>query len=145
MSHKNKKTNTKLTMDDVEQAVRFWEKLGFNVLPFNTHVKIPNVPEWQKFIPPNHIPAENINEWIKNGTFNQGIAIMSGKVFNDPVNANAQPLYGIGIDCDNKQAIDIVLETLGYKSISEAARHLVVNQHSDKKIGLTLSVIPILN
>ena len=65
MSNKNKKTNTKLTMDDVEQAVRFWEKLGFNVLPFNTHVKIPNVPEWQKFIPPNHIPAENIDEWIK--------------------------------------------------------------------------------
>ena len=65
-----------------------------------------------------------INEWIKNGTFNQGIAIMSGKVFNDPVNANAKPLYGIGIDCDNKQAIDIVLETLGYKSISEAAKHI---------------------
>ena len=42
-------------------------------------------------------------------------------------------MYGIGIDCDNKQAIDIVLETLGYKSISEAARHLVVNQHSDEK------------
>ena len=59
MSNKKSKSKTKLTMDDVEQAVRFWEKLGFNVLPFNTHVKIPNVPEWQKYIPPNHIPAEN--------------------------------------------------------------------------------------
>ncbi len=123
-------------MENVGEAVMYYfKKLGFNTLPFNTHVKRPNVPEWLSFQPPHAISDEQIGEWLKNGTFNHGIAIMTGRVFNNPADPGIQSdtLYGIGIDCDNQAAIDIVLETFGFKSIVEASKVFMVNQHADEK------------
>ncbi len=120
-------------MEDPRDAVEFWRGLGFNVIPFDTHNKVPNIPEWKKWIPPNNIPDEQYGEWYRNGTYSNGMAIMIGKVYNNPVNKNDKSLYGIGIDCDNQAAIDLTLLALGYKTISEASRHVIVNQHRDQK------------
>ena len=56
---------------------------------------------------------------------------MLGKVYNNPVNKNDEPLYGIGIDAIIKQVLTLVLLALGYKTINEASKHVIVEQHRD--------------
>lgn len=120
-------------MDNPRESVEFYRGLGFNVIPFDTQNKVPNIPEWKKWIPPNNIPDEQYGEWYHNGTFSNGMAIMIGKVYNNPVTKTDESLYVIGIDCDNQAGIDLVLYALGFNTINEASRHVIVNQHRDQK------------
>lgn len=119
-------------MEEPREAVEFWRGLGFNVIPAPTQQKVVRI-AWQELIPPNNIPDEQYGEWYRNGAFSNGMAIMLGKVYNHPINKNSESLYGIGIDCDNQSGIDLVLYALGYKTISEASRHVIVEQHRDQK------------
>ena len=34
--------------------------------------------------------------------------------------------YGFGVDCDNQAGIDLVLQALGYKTLQEASKHVIV-------------------
>ncbi len=118
-------------MEDPREAVEFWRGLGFNVIPAITKDKLVRV-LWTKYIPPNNIPDEQYGEWYQDGTYT-GIAICMGQVFNDPIHSNEQPLYGIGIDADNQAGINLVLEALGYKTLAEASKHVIIEQHRDAK------------
>ena len=107
-----KKAKVNLTMENVKEAVEQWRARGWNVIPFDSHNKIVKIPAWKNFQPPNKPIDEQYNEWYRNGTFNNGLAIMLGKLYkynnnnNNNNNSDAEnqdtPLYGIGIDCDNQ-------------------------------------------
>ena len=65
MTNEDKKT--KLSMENVREAVEYWRSLGFNVIPFNSRQKDSNLQSWIKFKPPNIIPDEQYAEWYRCG------------------------------------------------------------------------------
>ena len=82
----------------------FWRKeIGANVIPANTRKKetYESWKEWQD----NPGPEDLHNEWKTSGAFDNGIAIILGKVHH---NRQKEGLYLIGIDCDNAKAIEEV-------------------------------------
>ena len=70
---------------------------------------------------------------ISNGTFSNGMAICLVKYSITQLTSNDEPLYGIGIDADNQAGINLILEALGYETLREASRHVIVEQHRDAK------------
>ena len=82
----------------------FWRyDIGVNVIPADTRRKVTyeSWAEWQD----KPIPDELYGEWKSSGAFNKGIAVILGKVWHNPVK---KELYLIGIDLDNRKAIEEV-------------------------------------
>lgn len=80
----------------------FWRyQIGVNVIPANTRKKetYESWKEWQD----KPISEDLHNEWKKSGVFNNGLAIILGKVHH---NRQKEGLFLIGIDCDNAKAIE---------------------------------------
>ena len=123
---KDKQAKTKLTMENVREAVEYWRSKDFNVIPFNTKDKTgkQNI-DWKKYQPPNKISDDQYNEWYRLGTYIHGMAICCGQIKDE--------LYGVGVDCDNASGITLVLQALGYKTLQEASKHVIVVQHRDAK------------
>ena len=114
---------------DWKEAVKAWRSAGFNVIPAFTKEKLVKV-RWKQWID-NLLPDEQYGEWYTIGAYKNGLAIMLGKVYHDA--RNSDPLFGIGIDCDNQRGIELVLTAFGYKTLSEASNYLIVEQHRDQK------------
>ena len=101
----------------------FWRyDIGVNVIPADTRRKVTyeSWAEWQD----KPIPDELYGEWKSSGAFNKGIAVILGKVWHNPVK---KELYLIGIDLDNRKAI----EEVAIKGLEDLAKYVIVEQHKD--------------
>lgn len=85
----------------VNEWADFWRyEIGMNVIPANTKYKKPvvNWIEWQN----NPIPMEMHDKWKSENAFENGMAVIVGKVFHNPIKKG---LYLCAIDCDNERAV----------------------------------------
>jgi hypothetical protein len=114
------------TMND---AADFWRNsVGVNVIGANTKEKV-TYESWKKW-QDKAIPQELHDQWKASGAFNNGIAIILGKVYH---NKQKEDLYLIGIDCDNAKAIEEICTSKDDKTISlvQLAESVIVEQHLD--------------
>jgi hypothetical protein len=106
----------------------YWrDDIGVNVIPANTRKKetYESWKEWQD----KPIPTELHDEWKASGAFNNGIAIVAGKVWHNPYKAD---LYLNGIDLDNQKAIEEVCNRNGNTiTLSQLSQWTLVEQHLD--------------
>lgn len=106
----------------------YWrDDVGVNVIPANTRKKetYESWKEWQD----KPIPQELHDEWKASGAFNNGIAIVLGKVWH---NQHKADLYLIGIDLDNEKAITEICNRNGsIISLSQLSQWTLVEQHLD--------------
>jgi hypothetical protein len=114
----------------IEDWADFWRyDIGVNVIPANTKKKetYESWTEWQD----NPVPENLHKEWKASGAFDNGIAVILGKVHH---NRQKEGLYLIGIDCDNAKAMD-ELCTRDDKtiSLSQLAQWTLVEQHEDDR------------
>ena len=107
----------------------FWRnEIGANVIPANTRQKKPTVnwKQWEN----KAIPKEQHELWKKQGAFNEGMAIIAGKVWH---NYAKKGLYLILVDFDNKKAIEELCTRNGKQTpLAELAKHMIVEQHRDQ-------------
>lgn len=84
------------------------------MIPADTRNKITNEvwSKWQN----EPIPEGQHNEWKSNGSFNRGIAVILGRVFHNKERIN---LYLVGLDADNKKAIEEICTYEGRKTSLE--------------------------
>ena len=89
----------------ISEWADFWRyEVGVNVIPANTKYKKPIVAwtEWQD----RPIPKELHEQWKREKQFDNGMAIVAGKVWHNSLKAG---LYLCAIDCDNKRAIEEIM------------------------------------
>ena len=104
------------------QWADFWYYLkGVNVIPSHNLTKKPKI-AWKKY-QNEPVPEELFKEWKEKGMFEDGIAIICGKVFR----SDNQRLYLNAIDCDNKAGTDAMCP----QGIKEIAKKTLVEQHSN--------------
>lgn len=107
--------------------VDFWYyKIGVNVIPADTKNKIPLV-SWSLY-QNQSLPQEVLEIWKKERKFDKGIAVILGKVWR----GEFENYFLIGIDCDNKKAVD---EICSYKNkkitTKQLANKTLVECHMD--------------
>ena len=106
----------------------YWRNaVGVNVIPANTRKKetYESWKEWQD----KAIPQEVHDEWKVSGAFNNGIAIVLGKVWHNP---HKTSLFLIGIDLDNQKAIEEICNHDGNSiSLLQLSQWTLVEQHLD--------------
>jgi P4 family phage/plasmid primase-like protien len=104
--------------------------IGANAIPCNSREKTPNfdyIKSWTKW-QDEPIPEELHNEWKARGAFNNGLAIVLGKLFHNNIH-----LFLNGIDADNQKAIVEICTRYGKTiSIQELAQWTYVEQHDDR-------------
>lgn len=104
----------------------FWRNtIGVNVIPANSKIKKPLV-SWKEDVRGNWqkepIPIELHNEWKSKGMFDNGMAVICGKVLH---NEEKKHLYLCAIDCDNKLGIDEMTKNLDkMKDVTLIEQHL---------------------
>ena len=96
----------------------FWRyDIGVNVTPADTRHKITYI-EWSQW-QDNPIHDELHNQWKEQNAFENGMAVILGRVWHRPDLAN---YYLVGIDADNKKAIEEICNFNNKpKSIHETA------------------------
>lgn len=107
----------------ISEWADFWRyEIGVNVIPANTKYKKPIVAwtEWQD----RAIPKELHEQWKREKQFDNGMAIVAGKVWHNSLKAG---LYLCAIDCDNKKAIDEMMP----KGTLEYAQKTLIELHPD--------------
>ena len=77
-----------------KDAVNFYRQQGLNVIPYDAENKKPLV-EWSKY-QHEYIADAVINNWVNDGMFDKGIAVICGKISNGFA----------GIDFDDKDKFD---------------------------------------
>lgn len=106
-----------------EEWADFWRyEIGVNVIPANTKYKKPIVTwtEWQD----KPIPVELHEQWKRDGTFRNGIAVVCGKVWHNSIKNG---LYLASVDCDNQRAVDEVCP----KGLESASQKTLIEYHKD--------------
>ena len=104
----------------INEWADFWRfDIGVNVIPADTKRKVTyeSWVEWQD----KPIPQELHDEWKTSGAFTNGIAVILGRVWHNPVK---KELYLIGIDLDNEKAI----EEVAIKGLEDLAKHVIVSR-----------------
>ena len=104
----------------------YFYEIGVNVIPADTENKETheNWSQWQD----RPIPEELHNKRKRNGEYNNGIAIVTGKIWR----GKHKGKYLIGIDCDNKKAIEEICTKDGKTILlDELAKWTIVEQHKD--------------
>lgn len=114
----------------INEWADFWRnKIGLNVLPADSKNKrtYEKWSQWQD----KPINEEQHDEWKRNYTFSNGMAIISGKVWHKK---DFQDYYFCFIDLDNSKAIEEVCKNVfGVQGIKELAQKTIVEQHPDNK------------
>jgi hypothetical protein len=80
----------------------YWRyEVGVSVIPANTRQEVTYIQwsQWQD----KPIPEELHNRWKEEGAFSNGMAVLLGRVWHKSDLVN---YYLIGIDADNKKAIE---------------------------------------
>ena len=106
----------------------FWRyEIGANTIPADTQNKTTSI-KWTEY-QDNPISEEQFNKWSWQDAFKDGIAIILGKVWHNPLKTG---LYLTGVDLDNQKAIEEICKREGKViSLSQLAQWTVVEQHSD--------------
>lgn len=107
----------------ISEWADFWRyEIGVNVIPANTKYKKPIVTwtEWQD----RPIPKELHEQWKREKQFDNGMAIVAGKVWHNSLKAG---LYLCAVDCDNKIAIDEMMP----KGVLDYAKKTLIELHPD--------------
>ena len=102
--------------------------VGSNPIPADTKNKRINV-NWGEH-QNKSVPVEVHESRKKKGEYDNGIAVMTGRIYK----GKNEGKYLIGIDCDNKKAIDEICKSLGFKDIDELSNWTWVEQHKDNLI-----------
>jgi hypothetical protein len=113
-------------LEDHNAWADYWRNvIGVNVIPAQTRTKKIFV-EWKPW-QSQPIPDEVHEKWKSESKFNDGMAIIVGKVWR----GQHVGKYLNFIDCDNKKAIDELVAALGYNSLANMSGFLVIEQHAD--------------
>lgn len=106
----------------------FWfYDIGVNLIPADTQEKT-TYEKWSQW-QDRSIPDNIFEQWKKENKFQKGLAVILGKVWRG-VNKDK---YLIGIDCDNKKAIEeICTRKDKVITLSDLARWTIVEQHKDQ-------------
>lgn len=112
---------------EVNDWADFWRnEVGANVIPANSIKKKPKVSwkddprgNWQ--IEP--IPQEIHDEWKRTNAFNDGMAVICGKIHHVE---SKKHLYLCAVDCDNKKAIDVLTG-----DINRMAEKTLIERHKN--------------
>jgi hypothetical protein len=119
---------TSSTSTELSTYADYWRKeIGVNVIPANTKKKetYESWKEWQY----KPIPQKLQSEWKESGAFNNGIAIILGKVWH---NLHKTGLFLVRIDLDNQRAIEEICNRNGNTiSLLQLSRWTLVEQHLD--------------
>jgi putative DNA primase/helicase len=124
-----------LAFESIQQETEYYNTcadywryyVGVNTIPANTRKKVTYEPWAEYQFKP--ISEEQYKEWKTKGAFNNGIAIILGRVWH---NKQRLGLYLNGIDLDNCKAIEEVCKRNGKTiSISKLAQWTLVEQHLD--------------
>lgn len=110
----------------------YWRfSVGVNVIPaisrFKNFYKDLYYTKW--FHTP--IPLEQHNQWKAEGKFNEGMAVILGKVWH---REDKKHLYLFGVDCDNRKAIEEIICTSvngSHIPLEKAAQFTIIEQHAD--------------
>ena len=133
-------------MNDFNEWADFWRyNLGVNVIPANSRRKRPLV-NWKEF-QDKPIPEGLHNQWKNHSSFDNGIAIILGKVWH---RNDRQDYYLNCIDVDNLKAIQELFTRNGKATtIEEFSKKTIIEQHRDNPNRLHLYVytvgIPLRN
>ena len=133
-------------MNDFNEWADFWRyNLGVNVIPANSRRKRPLV-NWKEF-QDKPIPEGLHNQWKNHRSFDNGIAIILGKVWH---RNDRQDYYLNCIDVDNLKAIQELFTRNGKAAtIEEFSKKTIIEQHKDNPNRLHLYVytvgIPLRN
>jgi len=79
----------------IKDAIYFYRQQGLNVIPIDGVTKIPKLGTWQQY-QTEYIRDQEINTWLEQGLFNDGCAVICGKISNG----------FCGIDIDDKTTIE---------------------------------------
>jgi hypothetical protein len=90
--------------------------IGINVISANTINKTPTE-KWSEY-QDKPIQSESFEQNKKNGTYENGIAIMPGRVWRGPNKGK----YLVFMDLDNQKAIDEVCSCFGAKDLEAVSR-----------------------
>jgi P4 family phage/plasmid primase-like protien len=116
-----------MTSPILNAGADYWHnKIGANVIPANTKEKntFENWTQWQD----KPIPSELHEERKRNGNYDNGIAVMTGRLYK----GQYKDKYLIGIDCDNRKAIEEICTRDGKTiTLSELSDWTIVEQHKD--------------
>jgi putative DNA primase/helicase len=117
-----------MTVDEVNKWADHWRhNIGANVIPATTKVKKPLAgilwTEWQN----QPIPQTLHEKWKRDGLFQNGMAVVCGKLWHNPKTKN---LYLCAIDCDNGLAVDEVTSSVG---VDVFARDNLIEMHLDNR------------
>ncbi len=107
----------------INEWADFWrDDVGVNVIPANTKYKKPIVAwtEWQD----KPIPKELHEQWKREKIFENGMAIVVGKVWHNELKAG---LYLCAVDCDNRKAIEEMMP----KGVEHYAKQTLIELHPD--------------
>jgi P4 family phage/plasmid primase-like protien len=110
-----------------ESADYWYYNIGVNTIPADTKNKRIMI-SWKE-IQDKSIPIEIHESRKKLGHYNDGIAILTGKIWRGKYEGK----YLIGIDCDNKIVINEICNSLSFKDINELANWTIVEQHKDNQ------------
>ena len=114
-------------INSINDSADFWHyQVGMNVILADTINKqtYENWSQWQD----KPIPDELHEQRKQNGEYNKGIAIVTGPIWR----GKNKGKYLIGIDCDNKKAIEeICTKDDNTISLQELAKWTIVEQHKD--------------
>jgi len=124
-------SNTNKNDWSINEWADFWRyDIGANVIPANTRDKSTFV-SWKQY-QNGPISDEQHNQWKANSAFNDGMAVIAGKVWHakDPVKKG---LYLILVDLDNQKAIDEFCTRNDIKTpLGELAKSVIIEQHDDQ-------------
>ncbi len=123
--------------------VHWWyEEIGANIIPANSRIKKTWI-AWSQY-QNAPIPKEQIESWLATGAFNQGVAVMAGKLWR----GRSEGKYLIFIDCDGQKAIEAFCSTISNTKLADFAARTLVEQHLDnpsKAHIYLVSEVPIPN
>ncbi len=117
--------------DDITKGADFWYyDIGANVIPAKSKNKQPNIPS-REFFQHHPVIEEQYERWKKKGAFNQGLAVVAGKLWRGP----NKDKHLVCIDCDNKKGIDEFLTHYSPdpKNLEELSQNTIVEQHLDNR------------
>jgi hypothetical protein len=108
-----------------EAADFLFNVIGANPIPADTKNKKINV-NWGEHH--NTSVSLELHQFRKEkGEYDNGLAVKTGRIHK----GKNEGKYLIGIDCDNKKAIDEICDLLGFKAIDELSNWTWVEQHKD--------------
>lgn len=112
----------------MNHAADFWRyEVGANAIPADTQNKTTNI-RWAEY---QHGAISEVqhNKWKADNAFDNGIAIILGKIWHNPQRSD---LYINAIDVDNLVAVNEVCYYKGKQiSVQQLADWTVVEQHKD--------------